>query len=447
MINATIENAKTLAALMGLDETEAAELLDIDLSVSDDGSQIAAAISRQVTVLLKRTVASVGESDHPTVEVLVGVCALPEGNRSVRVAFDGSMIQIGRKATGGQLPPLSPPGTLVIACYAAAAAIRLACSKTFKTPFHDPIRIDPNLLVIPQSLEIGEVHLAGAGAIGNGFLYALAGLDMSGIVHVVDPKLVTSGNLNRCLLFTEADVGVSKAIALAHHAAPLLPKAKLIPHHSELSKLACGQPPQWLKRLVVGVDSRRARRHLQEELPREVYDASTTGMEEIVLHFNERLNPSCLSCVYHENDTEDAHERHVANVLGVTLEQVKMQFVDHKAALAIAYRYPDLPPEQIVGRAFDSLFKALCGAGQLTVGDSRTVLAPLSFVSVLAGAWLAIEFLRRIATGNAQCDFNFWRMSPWTSPVVELRQDAVRRHDCRCCGSVSIHETVRTIWL
>lgn len=42
----------------------------------------------------------------------------------------------------------------------------------------------------------------------------------------------------------------------------------------------------WLKRLIVGVDSPRARRNLQTEVPGEVYDASTTGISEVVVHFS-----------------------------------------------------------------------------------------------------------------------------------------------------------------
>ena len=46
--------------------------------------------------------------------------------------------------------------------------------------------------------------LVGAGAVANGFLRAARHLDISGGLTIADPKLVGSGNLNRCLYFGEA---------------------------------------------------------------------------------------------------------------------------------------------------------------------------------------------------------------------------------------------------
>jgi len=81
-------------------------------------------------------------------------------------------------------------------------------------------------------------------------------------------SLCEDGNLNRTILFSKADVGRPKALAAAGRARQLGLAAQLLPHTRRLQELAVRGP--WLERLVCTVDSRRARRLLQEELPRDV---------------------------------------------------------------------------------------------------------------------------------------------------------------------------------
>ncbi|KAJ8135073.1 hypothetical protein OY671_011714, partial [Metschnikowia pulcherrima] len=47
------------------------------------------------------------------------------------------------------------------------------------------------------------------------------------------------------------------------------------------------------------------------------------------------------------------------------------------------------------GLAYDSSFKESCGKGQSKTGTATRVLAPFGFISVLAGAMLAIEMVQR----------------------------------------------------
>src|SRR5262249_27665946 len=142
--------------------------------------------------------------------------------------------------------------------------------------------------------------------------------------------------------------------------------------------------------LIVAVDSRRARRGLQNEMPRAVFDASTTGITEVVLHVNRIPSAhACMSCIYHEAPDDAAHEAHIADSLGVDVAAVRTSFVSPEAALAIATKYPQLHAKDLVGLAYDSVFKELCGKGQLKTATADRVLAPFAFVSVLAGVMLA----------------------------------------------------------
>ena len=153
-----------------------------------------------------------------------------------------------------------------------------------------------------------------------------------------------------------------------------------------------------IEKLVIGVDSRRVRRSLQSALPGTVFDASTTDVTEVVLHFNRQPTESaCLSCVYPENERERKHEENVAEALGLTIEEVRAGYISSPVAAKICTKYTDLRPDDLVGRAFDTVYKELCGVGKLKTVGGHQVLAPFSFVSVLAGAYLAVEFVHPLA--------------------------------------------------
>jgi hypothetical protein len=133
-------------------------------------------------------------------------------------------------------------------------------------------------------------------------------------------------------------------------------------------------------------------------------------------------------------------------MLGVDVAEVRNDYIDVDAARRIAARHPQLDSSALVGTAYDSLFKSLCATGQLGVEEGRTILAPFSFVSVLAGAYLALELVLRASSEDVSRPFNYWRASPWTSPVFELKTLRPARPKCETCGNAVISETVKQLW-
>ena len=142
---------------------------------------------------------------------------------------------------------------------------------------------------------------------------------------------------------------------------------------------------------------------------------------------------ACLSCVYHESPEEHAHEKHVADAIGVSLDEVRRERISEAAAALICKRYPQLNPASIAGTAFDTLFKQLCSSAQLKTSEGRQVLAPFAFVSVLGGVYLAIAFIRKLHRSRVDL-FNEWRISPWSNPVIRWRSKLERNPDCEFCG-------------
>lgn len=459
MLTAVHENARTLAAALGIGEDHAEHMLAVDVVVTASTDDAATNhLAENICVLLRRTVRSVTRTPQsqtpPAVEVVIGdatpVTAAPVvwGDLTERHFTVGT-----KRVESARTAEIHPALSLLCACYAAGAAIRGVVGDTFPLPFSDPLVVDFDHLFgadrnwLYEPIDLEEAYLAGAGAVGNGLVFALRHFQVRGRLHVADPDTVSNGNLNRCLWFTSSDVGGHKAERLVSSAQPFFPQLQLIPHTVPLQDVpaARGGGP-WLKRLIVGVDSRRARRNLQLEIPGEVFDASTTGIAEIVVHFHRApADGACLSCIYVQEAGELTHEAHVAESLGVTPEEVRALRVTREAAAKICLQYPQLRQEDLVGLAYDSLFKQLCGQGALRTAADRQVLAPFAFVSVLAGTYLALECVRRLQPHPERL-FNYWRASPWCSPMTQLRTWRPKNPRCEFCTQEVFRRVTHALW-
>jgi molybdopterin/thiamine biosynthesis adenylyltransferase len=457
-LTANQENAKALAALLGIDETEAARRLTLRIAVTfDDTAPVSRDLGNHVIALLSRTVEYAGTPNESLFDVEILIGPRPpavDATARVYVGQDGRNFIVDSGRALGSCDPETPrPFLVVAACHIAAAAIRVALGTNSPLGNAGPIVLcwedlfPPLPLSGAGSVDIGTTYLAGAGAVGHGFIYALRYFDVRGKLRIADPKTITPGGLNRCLLLKPSDVGHPKATRLCQLAKPLFSNLELIPIDTTLGDaLKADGTNARVERLVVGVDSRRARRSLQMELPRSVFDASTTGVSEIVLHFNRQPSDlACLSCVYPETERERAHEENVAEALGLSASEVRAGFITTAAANSICGKYPDLRTEDLIGRAFDTVYKELCGVGKLTNVAGEQVLAPFSFVSVLAGAHLAIEFVLRVS-GACEERFNYWRVSPWHSPVTDLRQTRSRDEACEFCNKTYFRAAMKKIW-
>jgi hypothetical protein len=460
MLTAAAENSRTLAAALGIGEEHATRLLDIDVAITaKDRNIVTCQLATELSQLLQRTVRSViltsQQTAKPTVEVVIGEISPVTRAATVWVDLTASRLTISRTPVWhGMREDIHPSLILLSACYAAGAALQTALGKEFPFPFSDPLIVDfsdlfgPDLSWLSDPIELGECYLAGAGAVGNGFLWALRHLQGRGILYIADPDIISDGNLNRCVWFTDTDVGASKADRLAALAQPYFSSLRLVPHAVALRDVpAAKQGGAWLKRLIVGVDSRRARRNLQLEIPGEVFDASTTGIVEIVLHHHRApTDTACLSCIYVQEEGELSHERHVAEALGVSLDDVKLLYVSPQAAGKITLRYPQLQSHDLIGLAYDSLFKQLCGQGALQIAADRQVLAPFGFVSVLAGTYLALECAYRLHHRHNELRFNYWRASPWCAPTLQLRVQRPKHERCEFCQQDLLQQVTRQLW-
>lgn len=453
-----LENARMIASLLGLDDESAIEKLDVSIQLIWTQADTAGALlGNFVGQLLERTFRSV--NDPTDMLEAADVVLLINGSKSVCRGRTTVYCQLGSRFICGLSEPVERIATddlpeilcLLSACFAAAQVANYALQLPDGYVSAAGVQIDfsvwPGVENEAWSRETNfeEAQFVGAGAIGNAVIFALQLLPTRIQGGLIDPKTIAAGILNRCLLFEESDIGDKKADVLARNALGSSGKISLRPISRTLS-----QARELLVRLsylVVGVDSRLGRRQIQEELPLEVFDASTTGIKEVVFHHNQLFSDgACLACIYKETEGEVEFAQHVADVLNVSAADVRQEFISHAAAANICKKHPDLGVDDLVGKAYTTIFRQRCATGMLTTPEQQQVLAPFAFVSQLAGTVLAIEMFLRKQNVERQWQFNYWRINPWRGISVELQSYRNRNPSCRVCSDSDYKEVASQIW-
>jgi hypothetical protein len=337
--------------------------------------------------------------------------------------------------------------TALAACHIAAATLHRVIGSSSMPRLGLPLSVDFAELDIPEGslttpFDISGAVLVGGGAVANGFLRALRHLQVRGALAIVDPKTVGEGNPNRCLYFTEHHVGLPKAPTLAQSAQPDFPELRLEPHACTFGELVAKTGA--VDTAIVTVDSRRARRSLQKEIPRRVIDASTTDARAVIVHSHSQpTDHACLACIYRHVPDEHAREQSIAEGLGIDIETVREGFITVAAAARIAKAHPSVEASTIVGKAYDTLFKELCSTQALLTPEGRQVLAPFAFVSALAGVLLVVELMR---SNHHTAMTNYWTVDPWGAPIGRLRRLRPRVPDCEFCADDDARRLVHSLW-
>lgn len=447
-MTAAQENARMLASILGIGEDEAATRLKRTVLLTVEQRPQALAWAADVAQLLGMTIDVVeGVGDDINAELVIGN-AKPRSRAPVLYAsIGGETATISMQEKAGQA---GSPHPFLAACAApmvAAAVLSTVIADDALPGVSLPLTFRFDQLGLPDGAlerqrDLTGLVMAGAGAVGHGFLRALRHLPTNGILKIVDPKTVAEGNFNRCAYLHKEDLGKDKATVLADRAQLDFSKATLQPFVGDFATYCRDGGPS--PAVIVTVDSRRARRSIQTELPGAVIDASTTDVRAVVIHSHKQPTEyACLSCIYRHVPEENARERSIAEGLGVGLDDVKSGLISSSAATLIGSRYPALDPKTIVGKAYDSLFKELCAAQALKSEEGRQVLAPFSFVSALAGCYLVVELLRSM---DGIAATNYWTADPWGVPSHRRRVLRPRHRDCEFCSRSEARAIAKQLW-
>jgi hypothetical protein len=443
------ENQRTLARLVGIGEDQAAERLDRTVMITHD--EAAAPFAQELRAQLDRTI-HITDGGDGDLEVIIGKAPAVSIARRLYATLAHDRVCLSDKPLPASAGPADLHGvqTMIAACFAAGAILQRLITG-LPGPIANPFvlrfeAIGATRAVLDRPIALDAGVLIGAGAIGNGFLRAARHLDISGLMIIADPKAVGGGNPNRCLYFDEGDVGLPKASCLRDKAQPDFARLRLEADDmsfEELRKLK-GR----VRRVIVGADSRPVRRSIQKELPLEVLDASTTDVTEIIVHSHRQpTTGACLACIYKHIPDELARTRDIASGLGIDLADVTPGgLVDEHIARKIVSSHPQLTASKLVGIAFDSLYKQLCGELALLRPTGAQVFAPFAFVSNLAGALLALELARFDAGPEIAATSNLLCLSPWTPPHSRIRSWRGREPDCEFCSDPQALNALRDVW-
>jgi molybdopterin/thiamine biosynthesis adenylyltransferase len=443
-----LENVRTAMALLGLSREEAQQKLATKIHVS--ACPEASALQRDVVELIERTFVTVASDGRPDLELAIGIA--PQSNARTNLILGSSMgcAEIVALPNEVELAGyIAMPGLTrrVVACYSAAVISAHALGVEQLSSMPSPFRITYadlglDLALLSAPLVLNDAVLIGAGGVANGFLWGLQELNVSGELLIIDPKTVQPGNLNRCLFFTKGDLGDPKAEALAGNA--IFERLTLRGKQAEFSNVLSEMR---VELAISTVDSRRVRRSIQRGLPFRVVDASTTDVTAVVTHSNRQpASGACLGCIYPHVPEEDTQARDVAAALGITLDEVKRDFISEETALKIHQRYGELAVLDLIGKSTFSLFRQKCGEGSLKTPAGKQVLAPLAFVSNLAGVLLALELMLQEHDPNFRSQSNYMTLDPWRPPFIGARRTRPRISGCEVCADSDVIAGYRVLW-
>jgi molybdopterin/thiamine biosynthesis adenylyltransferase len=355
----------------------------------------------------------------------------------------------------------NPVLALVTACYAASrVASRVfgsrVCAAKRLSPFSIlDFRTATTEFNWTDILDMETAHFAGIGAVGSATLFALAAHGVAaGVLILVDHDIIDHTNLDRYCLFRPGDVSKFKVDVAKARIERLLPQLRIVPEKDRLEQYVTaahlGNPNFRIGRLISAPDRRDVRREFQALLPKEIWDAST-GPDDLIVHHNTFTpDEACLACIYPPDPTEDAHFKHVADVLNAPFQRVKSgQLINKADAELIIRRYPHLALDELGGRPFDTVFRQLCSLGQIQLesGDEVAV-SPFPFVSALAGVVLYFEIvksLRQDVFGLYQ-RHNFLRVNPFFGPNPSLLLKQPPLGNCALCQNETVQRVFAKLW-
>jgi hypothetical protein len=274
---------------------------------------------------------------------------------------------------------------------------------------------------IPAEVNLGTVHLAGCGAVGEAFVAALRELPVAGTLVAVDHEALDEGNLQRYLLAGAADVGAAKP-ALIERA---LEGSRLVVEQVASFWGADERTAPGRETVISALDTKQGRIELQAGLPREIFNAWTQPEDIGVSRHQAFGEAPCLACLAWPTRARPSRSEMIAEALGEHELRVshylgnnipvgqplpapmiqgtrRLRLPDGAATgwaersllgdLIERYELPAGPFKNLGGLMVEQLYRDAVCAGMLIehgAGRERDVSVPLANQSALAGILLA----------------------------------------------------------
>jgi hypothetical protein len=335
------------------------------------------------------------------------------------VGSDNWVARVSKSAPVGSGNTANPLAAGAAACIAAANVFRAvfvqelgqaALDSEVAVSLIDIRPVGPQTINPPLAeVELQDVHLAGAGAIGSGVLWALSRMPCRGTLHVIDPEKVTDSNLQRYVMLTAADKDKEKA-TLAVEWLKSRRRLTVKPHVSAWAEHVEVVPEYKVDTVLSAVDSAKARIQIQASLPRLIFNGWTQRGEAGVSRHRFLDTMACLACLYIPTGQAVNEDVLVVRALRLpeveaTIQEVRRrlqksvptdaQFLQQIATAA------GLSPEKLAAfenRPLRDLYvEGVCG-GQVMEFHQAAIQVkaevPMGFQSTLSGLLLVAELAR-----------------------------------------------------
>jgi hypothetical protein len=259
------------------------------------------------------------------------------------------------------------------------------------------------------TVRFDDVHLAGAGAIGNGFLWAVARMHCVGTLHVVDPETVTDSNLQRYVMLSADDTDQQKSL-LANRWLADSRRLRVVPHTIDWAAHISVLPDHKADTVVCAVDSADARIQIQASLPRVIYNGWTQRGEAGVSRHHFLGEMACMACLYLPKGGGANLDQMVLRALHLPedeamLRQVRQRIQQNtptdRSFLELVTTHSGVSLDKLLpfeNRPLEDLYvRGVCGGAiiEFHAGAQRAQAdVPMGFQSALSGILLAAELAR-----------------------------------------------------
>lgn len=261
---------------------------------------------------------------------------------------------------------------------------------------------------------LNDVVLVGAGAIGNGCIWALSQMhDLNGSIAIVDHEAVALSNLQRYILCTESDLGKSKSALMSSFLNQ--DELTVTPFNGSYREYLRFRGNWDIKVLAAAVDNQRDRILMQSTLPEICLNAYT---EPNILGVSRHLDferEACLACGYIPDEKTKNYTQQVADDCNIpAFHNLVKDYINLNAAVGTVFapntvslldlisQANQLSRDKLNGfnekrvREFYSEF--VCGGVSLALTNEQNKIvanvdAPLAFQSAMAGILLAVEII------------------------------------------------------
>ena len=356
---------------------------------------------------------------------------------TVSVCASGWSVLLDSASSETEIQKATPMAALAAAALGVGELFRAVFSNILPAGRGGPQPAVVNLVTLDESIDplpdltdaidLGVVHLAGAGAVGQGMLYALRQLPgVSGRLIVVDPEAVALSNLQRYVLSMDGDVGTTK-VTVAQRA---FTDTKIEVVAVESAWGTDERSTSVVETVAVALDTAAARIGVQAGLPRALYNAWTQptdlGWSRHEVFGGEE---PCLACLYTPSGLRPSQHELIARALQqpelrvlayLTLRlPVDMALMPEQIPRLPSYPVPPnasawlersiledvvdelgIDPQSATawkGKPISDLYReGICGGALVTerIGElPQEVTVPLAHQSALAGIMLATQLV------------------------------------------------------